>query len=832
MDLYLNDDIPSMNNIYSSTYWDKVKEDEQSRSNKLYEKAKNPLKTGVIAKAANSDMFSRVKYNEIMFDNEISSLTGEKMKATDFAHNNMTPFLRKNITQNTNIENMSPYLDNLTGNNQYWQNKKEVKAIFKPEANSGGNICGMRNNDDFIKSRIDVSEKVNNFFPIESIKVGPGLNKGYGSSSSGGFHQGDTNEYAKPRSLDELRSKINQKQTYFEIPVKGHIKGTDQRPIVSPFAKQRPDTVYEQSQDMWLKTTGAYNKETLRPSQNVRPTTRPESHVEYSGSIAKNNYNIGEDDDYGKSKIMVYNTERQLTETRTVVSNVTSLIKAVVSPIMDALKYTMKEYTVESARAVGNPSIQIPEKSTLYDPVNHIMKTTVKETTLHDTENANLSGNKETYSALNDLAKTTIKETTIHDSENTNLSGNKETYSALNDLAKTTIKETTVHDCENNNLSGSKQTYSALNDLAKTTVKETTVHDSENTNLSGSKETYSALNDLAKTTVKETTVHDSENNNLSGNKETYSALNDLAKTTVKETTVHDSENNNLSGSKQTYSALNDLAKTTVKETTVHDSENNNLSGSKQTYSALNDLAKTTVKETLLHDGILSNIRANEHGYVTSDDKANITLRQTMPVIDSVRNIGGTTYKVSVYDPDIVAKTTTKQTTIIGKSEYGFIGGVIEGLFGAYLNSDVKLKNTHKQFLSNTSDYGIAGSSSEFRQSDRYAAENAEIDGTRETMLIEAGHTPNPGNMNINIDSSEIEMSSRKAFENSVSARDTGNIGMIYQTSPNMTNCSITKTPNKSNAYTNRLDSDLLVSINKNEFMATQRINPIKKGCTL
>ena len=708
MDLYSNDDIPSMNNIYSSTYWDKVKEDEQNRSNKLYEKAKNPFKTGVIAKAANSDMLTRVKYNEIIFDNEISSLTGEKMKASDFAHNNMTPFLRKNITQNTNIENMSPFLDNLTGNNQYWKNKKEVKSVFKPEANSGGNICGMKNNDDFIKSRIDVSEKVNNFFPIESIRVGPGLNKGFGSSSSGGFQQADTNEYAKPRNLDELRSKINQKETYFEIPVKGHIKGTDQRPIVSPFTKQRPDTVYEQTEDMWLKTTGAYNKETLRPSQNVRPTTRPESHVEYTGSIAKNNYNVGENDDYGKSKIMVYNTERELTEARTVVSNVTSIIKAVVSPIMDALKYTMKEYTVESARGVGNPSVQIPEKSTLYDPVNHIMKTTVKETTIHDTENANLTGNKETYSALNDLAKTTVKETTIHDSESTNLSGNKETYSALNDLAKITVKETTIHD----------------------------------------------------------------------------------------------------------------------------SENTNLSGNKETYSALNDLAKTTVKETLLHDSVLSNVKANNHGYVMSDDKANITLRQTMPVIDSVRNIGGTTYKVSVYDPDIVAKTTTKETTIIGKSEYGFIGGVIEGLFGAYLNSDIKLKNTHKQFLSNTSDYGIAGSSSEFRQSDRYAAENAEIDGTRENMLIEAGHTPNPGNMNINIDSSEIEMSSRKAFENSVSARDTGNIGMVYQTSPNIQNCSITKTPNKSNAYTNRLDSDLLVSINKNEFMTTQRINPIKKGCTL
>jgi len=739
MDLYLNDDIPSMNNIYSSRYWDKVKEDEQSRSDTLYEKSKSPYKTGIVAKPANSDMFTRTHYNELSNDDNISSLTGEKMEKNDFAHNNMTPFLRKNVTQNTNIEHMSPLLDNRTGNNQYWQNKKELPCLFKPEINSGGNICGMKNNDDFVKSRIDVSEKVNNFFPIETIKVGPGLNKGFGSQGSGGFHQSDTNEYAKPRNLEELRSKINQKETYFEIPVKGHIKGTDQRAIVTPFTKQRPDTVYEQTEDMWIKTTGAHTKESLRPSQNIRPTTRQESHIEYKGVVSKNNNNIGFEDDYGKSKIMVFNNEREITETRTVVSNVTSIVKAIVSPIMDALKYTMKEYTVEAARGVGNPSIQIPEKSTLYDPDNHIMKTTVKETTLHDTENANLSGNKETYSALNDLAKTTVKETTLHDSENTNLSGNKETYSALNDLAKTTVKETTIHD-------------------------------SENTNLSGNKETYSALNDLAKTTVKETTIHDTENANLSGNKETYSAL--------------------------------------------------------------NDLAKTTVKETLIHDGVLTNIKVNSSGYVTGDDGAKITLRQTMPVIDSVRNIGGMTYKVSVYDPEIVAKTTIKETTILGKSEYGFMGGMLEGLFGGYLNADVVMKNTHKQFLSDTNEYGIAGSSTEFRQRDRTAEENAEIDGTRENMFIAAGHTPNPGNMNINIDSSEIEMSSRKAFENSVSARDNGNVGMIYQSSPSIDNCSITKTPNKSNAYANRLDSDLLEPVNSNEFMTTQRINPIKSGCKL
>jgi len=747
MDLHL--DIPSMNNIYDSTYWEKVKKDEQDRSNKMYECSKKPYETGVVSKTSGSGMFKRQFYSEINEnENENTndnlndytySLTGERIPLSSFSHNNMTPFLKKNVTQNTNIEKMSPILDNLTGNNSLKKGKTEVPCMFKPSMNSGGNICGMKNNDDFFKSRIELTDVANNFFPIEKIRVGPGLNQGFGSESTGGFHQADTLEYAKPRSLDELRSKINQKETYFEIPVKGHIKGPDRRGEIAPMSKQRPDTVFEQSQDMWIKTTGANTKDTLRPAQNIRPTVRQESHVEYKGAIAKNDLNQGIKDDYGKSKIILYNNERETTEKRTVVTNVTSIIKAIAAPIMDALKYTNKEYTVEATRGVGNPSIQIPSKATLYDPVNHIMKTTVKETTIHDNEAGNLSGNKETYTAFTDTAKTTVKETTIHDNEAGNLSGNKESYSALTDTAKTTVKETTIHD---------------------------------------------------------------------------------------------NEAGNLSGNKESYSASTDLAKTTVKETTIHDNEAGNLTGNKESYSASTDLAKTTIKETLIHDTVLTNIKSNEKPYFKNEDDAKKTLRQTMPTQDTVRNIGGVVYKVTVYDPDIVAKTTTKETTIMGKSEYGFIGGMLEGIFGGYMNKNVEMKNTQKQFTSDVNEYGIAGSTNEYRQTDRVAEENAEIDGTREAILMAAGHTPNPGNMNIGIDSDDIDMYSKKPIENSIAAREKGNVGMIYQSSPSLDNCGITKIPNKSNAYSNRLDSDLLEAVNKNDLMRTQQINPIISGCKI
>ena len=691
-----------MNNIYDSIYFDKVKADEQNRSNKLYEYSKKPYETGIVSKTAGSAMFNRKFYSEINDnnnnnnnnrggggggggggsgsgindDNYTFSLTGERVPLSSFSHNNMTPFLKKNVTQNTNVENMS-MLDNLTGNNSLKKGKQEIQCMFKPQMNSGGNICGMKNNDDFFKSRIELSEVANNFFPIEKIRVGPGLNQGFGSESSGGFHQADTLEYAKPRSLDELRSKINQKETYFEIPVKGHLKGPDRRGEIAPMAKQRPDTVFEQTEDMWIKTTGANTKDTLRPAQNIRPTVRQESHIEYKGNIAKNDLNQGIKDDYGKSKIILYNNERETTENKTVITNVTSIIKAIVSPIMDALKYTNKEYTVEATRGVGNPSIQIPSKATLYDPVNHIMKTTVKETTIHDNEAGNLTGNKETYSALTDTAKTTVKETTLHDNEPGNLTGNKETYSAATDLAKTTIKE-----------------------------------------------------------------------------------------------------------------------------------------------------------TLIHDTVLTNVKSNEAAYFKNSDDAKKTLRQTLPTQDTVRNIGGVVYKVTLYDPDIVAKTTTKETTIMGKSEYGFIGGMLEGIFGGYINKNVEMKNTQKQFTSDVSEYGIAGSTNEYRQPDRTADENAEIDGTREAILIAAGHTPNPGNVNIGIDSADIDMYSKKPIENSFAAREKGNVGIIYQSTPSLDNCGITKMPNKSNAYSNRLDADLLEAVNNNDLMRTQKINPIVNGCRI
>jgi len=648
------------NNIYNSRYLDTVKQDEYGRSKRMYEKAKHPFATGVVPLPAYSSMFQTANYNDS------TTLSGEKMNKKDFTHNNMQPFLKGNITQNTNVESFTPRLDMATGVDKFYQKKTEVENIWKPTAGYN-NIHGARPHSDYIKSRIEPSKLNNNVAPFEKVYVGPGLNKGYSSQGTGGFQQRDTLEYARPKTLDELRSKVNQKNAIYEIPFQAPAKGTDQRGMVQPYAKNKPEKTYNQTEDNWFKTTGTVLKDRSRPELAVKNTARPRTHVAYTGAAKLENMKgIAEADDYGKNNIIVYDNERNETQTRTVVSNITSTVKAVVSPVLDALKYTVKEYMVDAPRAGGNPRAQIPSKGEVID--------------------------------------------------------------------------------------------------------------------------------------------------------------DIMKTTVKETLVQDSENLNLSGPDGTYSALQDDAKTTVKETLIHDSDNLNLTGPDGTYSALQDDAKTTVKETLVHDGELLNIKNTPKAYARNEDKMKKTGKETLPVQDVVRNIGKGTYRVYMYDPDRVAKKTVKETTIKGTAELGFIGGIINSILGAYASTEIDIKNTNRQFTSDNEEYGIAKSMCDHRQTSREAEENAEIDGAKEQILIDAGHTPNPGGMNIPIDKSDVAMKTNKLLTDSYAAREAGNVNVIYQVGPQKDECAITRDHETNNAYENRLDGRILDSLKTNDFSIN--INPI------
>ncbi len=796
---YIKNEMPSMDNIYNSDYYNQTKKYELDLANKSYEKSRNPFQTGVVPSPAYSDMFMETsEYNKT--DNYIHSLSGNKIRVQDFKHGNMQQFLTKGITQPTDLNNNPNFIDKF-GYNDFKIRKTEVENFFQPTTDTSY-LRGAPDPSQFLLDRTNLTEKQNNYNPIQSIRVGPGLNMGFTSQASGGYQQSETRNFVQPKTKEELRPATDQRCSIFEIPVQGPIKNPiDKRGFVTPFAKNKPETVYKQTCENWFKGQSYLKKDTARPEENLKDTTRIGTHKDYYGPLKTQDEYINPKEDYGKKSIMVYNTEKhELAKIETPVANFTSIIKAVVAPITDALKITMKEYFIDSVRSYGNAVPQIPEKQTTYDPDNHIMRTTVKETTIHDSDNLNLTGNKETYSSLYDTAKTTTKETTIHDSEKLNLTGDKETYSSLYDNAKTTTKETTIHDSENLNLSGDKESYSALYDSAKTTTKETTIHDSDNLNLSGDRETYSSLYDNAKTTTKETTIHDSENLNLSGDKETYSGLYDNAKTTTKETTIHDTENLNLTGDKETYSGLYDNAKTTTKETTIHD----NSTG---------------------------NIRLMESSYIKNNDKLRTTVKQTLPRQDNTRNINNVRYKSTyVYDPSIVAKTTVKETTVNSNpNQFGYIGGLLNSIIGGYVIKEVDNKNTQRQY-SHIEYNGGLKSAVTFIPPDREAEMNAEIDGTRELMQQKASEfKPNGAGNFKTVDKKDINMGIKRQYDIQETCGPLRNIGKIYQTTPlPITEDNITSHVKRDNAYKDRLDSTLLAPIAENSDII--KINPIVLNC--
>jgi hypothetical protein len=707
MDFLLNE-MPSMNNIYDSDFYNKTKDYELKLATNSFNKSKNPFKTGVVPRPAYSDMFmDTTEYNNIP-SNKVKSLSGNDIPIDKFTHGNMQVFLKKGVTQNVNLDNNQNFYEKF-GYNEYKNKKTEVENFFQPTSDNSL-IRGMNNNTDFLKDRTNITSIQNNYNPIQSIKVAPGLNQGYTSQGSGGFQQADTILYTTPKKLDDLRPKSDQRNTIFEIPIQAPIKNMiDKRAEVAPFSKNRPETAFKQTKDNWFKGVSYLKKESSRPHENLKDTSRIGTHIDYYGTSKNQIEQFNNNDNYGKNSILVYNTEKhELSKTETPIANITSLIKGFTAPITDAIKITFKEYFIDNPRSYGNAIPQVPEKQTIYDPVNHIMKTTIKETTIHDNDNLNLTGNKETYSALYDDAKTTLKETIVDKTDTLNLTGNEETYSALYDNAKTTIKETTIHDNDNLNLTGNKETYSALYDDAKTTLKETTIHD-----------------------------------NYEGN-----------------------------------------------------------------------------------------IKVRDIGYTPNNDSAKKTLRQTLPCYDTNRNINNVNYKSTyVYDPKIVAKTTSKETlTNCNNNQFGFISGIINSLFGGYINKNVDFKNTQRQF--NHCEYnGSLKSTITHIPTDREADYNLEIDDTREIIQNTAGkYIPKGAGDFTTLDKKDINMKTKKQIDMHECSEPTRNINKIYQFSPTpIENENLTRNVEKNNAYENRLDSSILSSLIENPDII--KINPIRTDCS-
>jgi hypothetical protein len=520
-------DIPSMNNMYASEYYETARAEECARGTANWNAAKRPFESGMVPEPAYASMFQPLSAGITSTPTlnpqggsqaPVQTLAGTSISREDFTHNNMQHFYGSKVKQNMGPDSMSPILENHTGRSDFSQRKQAVECFFEP-TQGNSYVNGMPDTTDFTRDRIPEFSRRANDFPIEKIHVGPGIGKGFTATPDGGFQQAVTLDYVMPKTVDELRVASQPKLVMELKGPQGHMQGINKRGLVGEVGKYRPDTYYEQTHDMLLTTTGDHLKESLRPEQIVKATSRVDTHTEYKGTAQKfaSQPGTGSSDNYGKDGIMVYNNERDITGPRAVLNNVTSYVKAVVSPLLDIFRHSQKEYTIDAARIYGNVQAQIPSKPTTYDPVTGAMKTTVREQLdeaprLYGNMQAQVPSKPTTYDPVTGVMRTTVREQLdeaprLYGNMTAQIPSKPTTYDPVLGVMRTTIKEQTIHDTTIANPRGPDAPPVNGDDDARTTHRETMPVVESTLNMAA--HTYNVtvydVDSVAKTTVRQTT---------------------------------------------------------------------------------------------------------------------------------------------------------------------------------------------------------------------------------------------------------------------------------------------------------------------------------------
>jgi hypothetical protein len=563
---------PNGNNIMDSRRSYNIWQAEQKRAHKLFKKTENPEKTNVIipgptfkkVKVDYSDKQLPIEFNsgqsyETSFLNlDVNDKTGPQMtnnlsinnsqpystggwegipsgqstpdalftenrNVEGFQHNNMVPFFGSNVKQNVDQYANRSVLENFTGNIDNYQKKKECGLFFKPQRNMS-NVYGTQNMDSNLYDRFQTSRVRNNEAPIEQVRVGPGLNKGYTWKGSGGFQQSNTRDYVLPKKTNEIRTLNNPKVTFKGRVVSGqHIA---QPGKIGTVQKNLPDTYYVQQPDRYFTTTGQTIGQTEYPEYIVKHTNRKTTELErrvgsaapvhgtvenirskvkrssklildtsaprnatIEGQWSLNGNGVAQPstsnqvpNDYGRSSLTNKPNARMKTGLKSVVLNKKSVIEGGEYRNGQGPRHTRKTNFVGNHRWASN--VQAPHnRHIVYDP-NDVARTTIKETNLHDSNGGNMgvqAPSKPRIYDPNDVARTTIKETNLHDSNGGNMgiqAPSKPRIYDPNDVARTTVKETTIDDNRIGGMGARDNLKSVVydpNDIAKITNKQTTI---------------------------------------------------------------------------------------------------------------------------------------------------------------------------------------------------------------------------------------------------------------------------------------------------------------------------------------------------------------------
>ena len=547
----------------------------------------------------------------------------------ELGHHNMQHFTKMNGLKHDDHtwKNRNSLRSQHNGLIEHYQQKKEVKAMFKPQkdvyADKNINITNVA--DRFIPGK----EKRNQL-PFEQIKVTPGLNLGYEEEGGQGFHD----SYRPPQmNADDLRGKKNKKVTFTKPMIAGK-KGT--APAVKPkVTKRRPARVVK------LK----HGANTRKQDQLIKKSYQRKKFVMKETGKGKKNKKMGVKMSYVKKDLPEKLRPRVKKPIKTLRKNEKPSNKkgriTMYDPKMQNFILPCNQRSSTNVAALPGPAFRSGNR---VDNMKEL-KTTKKETILFNREGAAKARiNKQQAYDPNNKPRTTKKETILFNREGAAKARiNKQQINNPNDKPRTTKKETILFNREGAAKARiNKQQINNPNDKPRTTKKETILFNREGgTGAKGiiSKPQTFDPNDVPKITIKQGMIHNKHKGNVKGFKQqTYQIdYNDVPADTLKQILVayqRHGQAKSLIPKGQTID-YNNIPAQTLKELVIHNKYTPglyNVSATQGGYLSNNYQAPATLKEALNNLFYVGSIHSSKTGgYVSNTATAKTTLRQMLHV---------------------------------------------------------------------------------------------------------------------------------------------------------------------------------------------------------
>tara|TARA_B110000967_G_scaffold182776_1_gene200967 strand:- start:462 stop:1568 length:1107 start_codon:yes stop_codon:yes gene_type:complete len=240
---------------------------------------------------------------------------------------------------------------------------------------------------------------------------------------------------ADKTNIDSLRTKTNQKKVYEGRIISGK-NVNENRGTMGEFSQHNPDKFYENNPARYFTTTGAFLKEKQNPEHILKDTYRSTLNGQELGG-ASANYTKGEKRSKYQKPLKIQlqgDTERNVGEGK---------FQGDADFTRKGYRATPNEREVTGERTyegnlrgeIGNHTVGILDK----------LKGTIKETTINPANNGNLGNNVGNVTrGINDSVRVTKKQTTIDSANNGYMTGGFNKLTMGGEEQRITVKESTL----------------------------------------------------------------------------------------------------------------------------------------------------------------------------------------------------------------------------------------------------------------------------------------------------------------------------------------------------------------------------------------------------